>query len=203
MNCARARGLFGAYWDDETTQGEREWLESHLNTCIGCRREYDAYARALEMVAALPREEVAPDFEERTVASAHRAAPASDRLPESERRWIPVTAVAAAAVLLVTLVAPWTGWLQGRSPSRIVAQRDAGSLSEPIAVARPVVEHEPGATRDARDAFVTIDGDSLFDHSEDVEFILDPVALRRGRAHPLPAARAPDGVEVDRTVISF
>ena len=29
--CDQARRLFGAYWDDEVTQAEREWLESHLS----------------------------------------------------------------------------------------------------------------------------------------------------------------------------
>ena len=27
MNCDDARRLFGAYWDDELTLAEREWLE--------------------------------------------------------------------------------------------------------------------------------------------------------------------------------
>ena len=27
MSCKRARNLFAAYWDDEATQAEREWLE--------------------------------------------------------------------------------------------------------------------------------------------------------------------------------
>jgi hypothetical protein len=42
--------------------------------------------------------------------------------------------------------------------------------------------------------------DSLFDHSEDVEFILDPVTLRRGRA---TVTRLPAGVQGEKAVISF
>ena len=30
MNCTHARKLFATFWDDETTQAEREWLESHF-----------------------------------------------------------------------------------------------------------------------------------------------------------------------------
>jgi hypothetical protein len=43
--------------------------------------------------------------------------------------------------------------------------------------------------------------DSLFDHSEDVEFILDPVVLHRGRAQA--ASHLPAGAQGERTVISF
>jgi hypothetical protein len=42
--------------------------------------------------------------------------------------------------------------------------------------------------------------DSLFDHSEDVEFILDPVTLHRGRAS---MTRTPSGVRGEKAVISF
>ena len=42
--------------------------------------------------------------------------------------------------------------------------------------------------------------DSLFDHREDVEFILDPVTLRRGRA----TVNRPSGaVQAEQTVITF
>ena len=43
--------------------------------------------------------------------------------------------------------------------------------------------------------------DSLFDHAEDVEFVLDPVTMRHGRAtvsRPLP-----EGVRTERAVVSF
>jgi predicted anti-sigma-YlaC factor YlaD len=207
MTCARARRLFGAYWDDEITQGEREWLESHLNACAVCRKEYDALARSLEIVASLPREEAAPDLLERTLARARRASPAPDRLPETQRPWIPVTATAAAAVLVLTVVAPWTGWMTGGVPdTRVSGVTETDTVSEPVAVARPVGT-SPSSSADATAEnladLAALPADSLFDHSEDVEFILDPVALRRGRAHPLPASRGSDGVQVERAVISF
>ena len=37
MNCGGARRLFGAYWDDEITLAERDWLESHFSACAACR----------------------------------------------------------------------------------------------------------------------------------------------------------------------
>jgi hypothetical protein len=210
MKCARAKKLFGAYWDDEITQGEREWLESHLNACAVCRKEYDGLARTLEALAAMPREEPAADLLERTLASARRASTASDRLPEPERRWIPVTATAAAAVLVVTLIAPWTGWRSGGAPALLTGPgQTSDEIQEPVAVARLVdtsVPHTPGDPAERAPAapeFVALSADSLFDHSEDVEFILDPVALRRGRAHPLPSTRTSENVQVERAVISF
>jgi len=204
MTCARARRLFGACWDDEITQGEREWLDAHLSACANCRKEYEALARTLEAVASLPREEAAPDLLERTLARARRAAPAPDRLPETRRPWVPITATAAAAVLVLTVVAPWTGWMSGVPGTDMVRTPASDVVPEPVAVARPVTTQapaEPGA--EVLPELASLPADSLFDHSEDVEFILDPVALRRGRAHPLPATRRTDGVQVERAVISF
>ena len=43
--------------------------------------------------------------------------------------------------------------------------------------------------------------DSLFDHSEDVDFVLDPVTLHRGRAHT--ASRLPRNVQGEQAVITF
>lgn len=209
MTCARARGLFGACWDDDITQGEREWLESHLASCDDCRSRYDAMARSLEAVATLPREEPAPDFTERVMARVRRASPAADHLPRAERRWVPVTAAAAAAVLVLTLVAPWTEWIPGGGVPDRVAQQPVPEF-DPVQEAVPIgrsagatVPYDPAATAEVDPGFVALATDSLFDHSEDVEFVLDPVALRRGRAHPLPAPNGMDGVQVERAVISF
>jgi anti-sigma factor RsiW len=211
MKCAQARKLFGAYWDDEITQGEREWLDSHLIACDSCRVAYDEFAQAIDLVSSLPREEAAPGLVERALASARRMAPAPDRLPETGRQWVPVTAGAAAAVLVLTLVLPWVGLLPGNGPERRLAT-DSEPVPQPVAVA---VTAEPGATAEVSQ----MDGeaaesasteqvlagaiDDLFDHSEDVEFILDPVALRRGRAIPLPSAPALENVQVEHAVITF
>ena len=69
MTCAHARRLFGACWDDEITQGEREALEAHFASCPGCREEYEAYSRTLEHVNTLPRVEAAPDLVDRPCAT--------------------------------------------------------------------------------------------------------------------------------------
>jgi hypothetical protein len=43
--------------------------------------------------------------------------------------------------------------------------------------------------------------DSLFDHSNDVEFVLDPVTMRKGRAHT--ALRLNPNVQGAKAVITF
>ena len=209
MKCAQARRLYGAYWDDEITQAEREWLESHLSTCDACRVEYDEFAQSIDLVASLPREEAAPGLVERALAGARRMSPAADRLPEKGRQWVPVTAGAAAAVLVFTLVLPWVGLVPGNSPDRQVAT-GLEPVAQPVAVRAPAeiqagteddsAESAPAETAASGQVLAAAD---LFDHSEDVEFILDPVALRRGRAIPLSSAPATGDVQVERAVITF
>src|SRR5262249_57027980 len=73
MSCKRARNLFGRYWDDEVTQAEREWLESHFTGCVTCRAEYDSLAPAPELVGSAPPRQAPGAFVERTVARRRRA----------------------------------------------------------------------------------------------------------------------------------
>ncbi len=96
MNHDRARRLFGACWDDELTQAEREWLDTHFVACPSCRAEYDRFTRTLEMTAALPRVESAPGLVDRVLARARRAAPAPDTLAEVPARWVPAALAATS-----------------------------------------------------------------------------------------------------------
>lgn len=199
MNCSQSRSLFGAYWDDELTQAEREWLEAHFAACDTCRAEYERFARTLELVGGLPRVEAAPDLPERVLTRVRRAAPARDRLPVGAPAWIPVTATVALAAIAVTVM------LQFAAP--LIARRIGGppapvALREPVRVrtaSTPVPMPAPGATALRGPGPIP---DSLFDHSEDVEFVLDPVTVRKGRAHP--ASRlAPQTARSDQAVITF
>jgi anti-sigma factor RsiW len=196
--CDQARRLFDAYWDDEVTQAEREWLEGHFGACPGCRQAYEQFARTLEAIGSLPRVETARDLAERALAGARRAQPVPDRLAVAPPtpRWVPVTAAAAlvlvTAALLLPTIAPRVGM---RSAGTLTARPEpAAPVAEPrlVAASEPVPQPAtPGATL----------ADSLFDHSEDVEFILDPVVLHRGRART--AANLPAGVQTEQAVISF
>ena len=116
--CDQARRLFGAYWDDEVTQAEREWLESHLAGCPGCRQQYEQFARTLETVGSLPRTDTAADLPERALVAARRAVAVPDRIAVAPARpmWIQVTAT--AALLLVGLGVPSQGSRCSRTASR-------------------------------------------------------------------------------------
>lgn len=199
-HCARARDLFGPYWDDETTLAEREWLEGHFATCAGCRASYDELARTLESVGSLPRLEAPADLAERALAAARRATPARDVIFVRETpRWVPVAAAAAVVLLAMATIAPLFG-PRGALPT--LANR-ATPIAEPRFVATRANGTPPATTRDhsGSSGMVASLTDSLFDHSEDVDFVLDPVTLRRGRAHT--ASHLPAGVQGEQAVITF
>jgi anti-sigma factor RsiW len=197
MNCQQAQALFGPYWDDELTQAEREWLEAHFGSCAPCRRDYEELARSLEWMTELPRTEVSPGFAERVLAQARRRTPATDRVPGSAPRWIPVTAAAALLAVLGGMVLQWTG-------GPLAIHRPAGApLGQPVALQPERVVHgTPAVPVSDLVAGAGEIPDSLFDHSEDVEFILDPVTLRKGRAHTV--VRGPtETPRTEQAVITF
>ncbi len=205
MNCHDARRLFGACWDDELTLAEREWLEAHLAACRACRAEYDTLARTLEMVGTLPRVEAAPELSERVMARIHRSVAAADRVPVSTHRWVPAVA-AAAAVLVIAglLLAPWAGVSRAPLRAPVAALEPAPRQPELRTPAAATPSQAPGtgaavAVRANPGAGVP---DSLFDHSEDVELVLDPVTLHHGRAS-LARSRATTPVQGEQAVISF
>lgn len=205
MNCGGARRLFGAYWDDEITLAERDWLESHFAACAACRGEYESFARAIELVGSLPRAEVKPDLAERALARARRAVAAPDRLPHATPRWIPITATAALIVIAATTALQW----MGVTPNRRAPERSGvAAVSQPELV-RPVTGHAlvpvPGDrsadARAGRGTLADAEVDSLFDHTADVEFILDPVVMRKGRAHTV--LKVKPEVQGEKAVITF
>ncbi|MGH7725762.1 MAG: zf-HC2 domain-containing protein [Candidatus Eiseniibacteriota bacterium] len=242
--CDRATNLFGRAWDDELSVAERESLEQHFHACPSCRREYDEYARALELVQALPRPQVSDDFAVRVLAEAKRRE--AERSVRTRFAWPwagdaagrsvwagfggqPAFAMAAAFVVVLGVGAIL--WLRPAgnptpaNPVPTVAQEErSGDPDTPVlgsaAPAEPVpstvsaptlvtpdsriaLEHPqdqprvaaaPSTARrgDVREAEPTADAaalDSLFDHTADVEFVLDPVKLKRERGRgytPVP-----------------
>jgi len=204
-SCHQAEGLFGAYWDDEATVAERDWLESHFKTCTRCHGDYEQFARTLGAVSELPRTEVRPDFTQRTLAAARAASPVADTirvLPVREVRWVPVAA--AAALLLVAAVSMYTVF--GSRPGSGPVARNEPSVAPAVTQqAQQVAAAGTSVPEPVADPRVTgpvaVVTDSLFDHTADVEFMLEPVQLRRGRAHT--GSRLPDGVQGDQVVITF
>ena len=197
MSCSRIRDMFGAYWDDEITQAEREWIETHFTSCPPCRVEYESFARTLELVASLPREEAAPDLVERVMNRTRRLTAPADRLPVRRVAWVPATAVAALVALALVTLSPWSP-LTARHPA---GQGDPAVSRVALAPsAAPQAPRVPERRSQAATQLAAA-ADSLFDHSEDVEFILDPVTVRRGHVHPAAAKGA--AVQGERAVITF
>jgi predicted anti-sigma-YlaC factor YlaD len=201
--------MFGPYWDGETTLAEREWVDSHLASCVECRNEYESMARTLELAASLDRHEPAADLAERTLQRARRAAPVADRVVVREPRWVPVTAAAALLLVAATATLPWL--MNRPAPGTIAAQVAeapkepvlVGTIAQPGATARTIADpaSEAPSSELFADGSMAMVPDSLFDHSEDVEFILDPVVVnRRGRA---AVSRTPGPIEARQAVITF
>lgn len=198
-SCGRARDLFGPYWDDEVTRAEREWVEAHFHSCVGCRTDYEQFAHTLEAVAKLPRAEAAPDLAARALAAAHRATPARDVIFVRETPgWVPMTAAAVAVLLVVTAVAPYLS----RTPVGLqLAGRGTAVPEARLVETRASAGN--GATTGTRASgpVATASVDSLFDHSDDIDFVLEPVNVRDGRAQA--ASRLPGGIQGEQTVITF
>ena len=210
-SCERAQSLFGRAWDDELTAAERDGLELHMKDCAGCRREYDELARTLELVQTLPRPVVTDDFATRVLAEALRReheVPAARRifaLPAFEISFgRPALALAATFVVALGVSAflmrgpvttnhtPVVATMQPQAESvpglaipapAPVAQSTIAAAMEPAPrhVESQPVRRAPATTSAALVAEAPTVPDSLFDHTADVELVLDPVKLRRER----------------------
>jgi anti-sigma factor RsiW len=51
----QAEELFSSYWDEELDPETQRALEEHLETCVVCRREYQAFETTLRSVEGLHR----------------------------------------------------------------------------------------------------------------------------------------------------
>jgi anti-sigma factor RsiW len=195
MNCTGIHRLFDAYWDDEITQAERETVERHLAACPRCRERYESLAHTLEAMASLPRVEAAPDLVDRVTARARQAARAADVLPASPLpAWVPAAAVAAVLVVAALAILPRLGGQSDRfAHLQVPAQPALVAAVQPS----PGAPKSAGTTAPPRQPTAT---DSIFDHNADVDFVVDPVALRHGAA---AMGRSVNTVRTERAVISF
>ena len=199
-SCTRAQDLFGAYWDDETTQAEREWLESHLAGCTACRDSYEQLTRTLEAVASLPREEAAPDLAERALAAARRASPAPDRIFVRETpTWVPVTAAAAAVLLALVAVLPMLT-SRTQAPQQVATRSTEVAKPQLAGTTAPQVATNESATTAESHAAARTAVSSILDPRASVDFVLDPVQLRRVNGNPV---HLPNGVQGEQAVISY
>lgn len=98
MTCKRVQDKLSAYAAGELSPEERRTVEPHLRTCLHCRREAHAAARAEEALSLLAAVESAPDL----------ARDLKARMAIPPRRWVRRALVpAAAAVLLALLGSLW------------------------------------------------------------------------------------------------
>jgi len=201
ISCERAQTLFGPGWDDELSVVERESLEQHFAGCNPCRRDYDELARTLELVQGLPRPQVSGDFATRVLAEARRREAEGGRGLLITRGWFAHPARLAIAAALV-VAAGVSGLMMSPKPQapRIAAQQVAAPVPV-VATPAPIVtppstlasagpvsparsDAKPTLARPQRnrpaEVFAAV-SDSLFDHTKDVELVLDPVTLRKER----------------------
>lgn len=201
-SCTRARDLFGTYWDDETSLAERTGSKDISRAARRATRSTRRWPGRSSLVASLPREETAPDMAQRALAAARRAAPAPDVVfvREAMPRWVPVVS-AAAALLVVAALAP----VLLRSPGSSGVAQLHSPVPQPrlVAVAAPSSSPSGRAVESGRTTTspAGTGTEGLFDHTEDVDLVLDPVTLHRGRAHTVP--HLPEGVQGEQAVITF
>jgi len=207
ISCERAQSLFGPGWDDELSVAERESLEQHFAGCTNCRRDYDELARTLELVQGLPRPQVSGDFATRVLAEARRREAEGGRGLLITRGWFahPARLAIAAALVVAAGVsglmmtpkteAPRVAQQQQQQPQHVAAAEPVVATSQPI-VAPPSTLASAGPVSPARsnanptlarpernrpaEAYTGMP-DSLFNHTDDVELVLDPVTLRKER----------------------
>jgi hypothetical protein len=210
ISCERAEPLFGPAWDDELSVAERESLEQHFAGCNSCRRDYDELARTLELVQGLPRPQVSGDFATRVLAEARRREVEGGRGLLVSRGWFarPARLAIAAALLVGAGIVGMRVMPQGETPAPVVAQhapavpapqvaaQSVGDPDVPVSVAPTTTLASTGtgspAKTSTKPTLVRRDRtraaevlaavpDSLFDHTADVELVLDPVTLRKER----------------------
>jgi anti-sigma factor RsiW len=198
ISCERAQSLFGPGWDDELSVAERESLEQHFAGCSPCRRDYDELARTLELVQGLPRPQVSGDFATRVLVEARRREAEGGRGLLITRGWFAHPARLAIAAALV-VAAGVSGLMLSPKPQRVAQQvaapapvvatiapvvtppsqsASAGPVSPARSNAKPTLAR-PQRNRPAE--VLAAVPDSLFDHTADVELVLDPVTLRKER----------------------
>jgi anti-sigma factor RsiW len=59
---AQATELFSAYFDQDLAPAERSALEEHLGSCVVCRRDYQAFTKAVGAVGLMQKAPAPPEF---------------------------------------------------------------------------------------------------------------------------------------------
>jgi hypothetical protein len=151
----------------------------------------------LELTGALPRIDASPGLVERVLARSRRVTVAPDVVGEPGVRWMPVAAAAAVLLAAALFVVPRiTRQVPGAGPApQLAASRWTGAAAPAAAVKLPELRHAGrSGNRDVTD-------ENLFDHSRDLDLVIDQVTLREGRVTPVGSRQR--GVEGDPAIITF
>jgi hypothetical protein len=62
MNCAHSKSLFSCYLDGAVTGKQMHALNQHLETCDGCRQEYDSLRQTQQLLAQVGRRKAPADL---------------------------------------------------------------------------------------------------------------------------------------------
>jgi hypothetical protein len=115
MDCPGVCKRLSAYLDNELPAKERMQVEAHLRTCVACRAELAALRGIDARLQLLPVEPVSPDFRARfwqRVRSGEQL-PAPGLFERLLRRWAPVPVVAAAGIIVFSVVTTVSPLLYG------------------------------------------------------------------------------------------
>jgi hypothetical protein len=141
-----------AYIDGEHSGPERARIESHVGTCLVCRREMERISKVNRLIGALPQIEPSADFEQR-MWQRLQAEPAA--LP-SPRRMRPALwgapALAAAAALALAFYSsltpvPGERASDGRAVEVAAEPRAARPAAEVARAPEPAREEQVASTR--------------------------------------------------------
>lgn len=154
--------LSGAYAVDALDDLERARFEVHLRTCADCRVEVAGLREAAAMLADTTAVAPPPELRDLVLAGIETVRPLPPIVPDhdasrgaapgasrrsSRRRWLPLTAVAAAILLILGVGAVWQPWDDGDGTSqqqltaadRVLGADDAETVSLEVAGAETKV----------------------------------------------------------------
>src|SRR5262249_2797005 len=111
MNCPEVQARLHAYVDGELTVSDVTELDGHCMECRECAARVGAERELRQLLRRQPRDAAPPELRARILHRVRREAAVA-----TARRWLPVPALAAAAIVAALLL------LAARTPSSLVAE---------------------------------------------------------------------------------
>lgn len=142
IDCHKARDSYSLILDQEASQYDQRFFDSHLSACADCRRDWLDFKASQAMLLDLPRVQVSASFEDRVMAGVREAvrearpAPAwvvEDTEPRWWQAWMPRFGLAAGAAALFAVMIPQLVPGPGPRPDQRVAMNQAAVVTtEPV-----------------------------------------------------------------------